>query len=75
MKICRFRDDVLVLASERVQSHAYGRGMIVRTGYFITNYDKINCDKLEYLNCVVWIENGTIQSRHFEKTNQSGEFL
>ena len=49
VKICRFRDDVLVLASERLKSHAYGRGMINRTFYFITNARKSVMTKLSTL--------------------------
>ena len=40
VKIGRFRDDVLVLASERLKSETYGRGMINRAGYFITKKRK-----------------------------------
>ena len=54
------------------RSHAYGRAMTNRAGYFTTKCDKINCDKLEYLNCEVWIENGTIQSRPLIKRTNLG---
>ena len=36
VKIWRFRDDILVLASERFTSNANGRGLIQRASYFIT---------------------------------------
>ena len=65
VKIWRFRDDVLVLASERLKSHTFGQGMIDRAGYFITKCKKISHDKIEYLDCEAWIENGTTQSRLF----------
>ena len=36
VKIWSFRDDILVLASERFTSNANGRGLIQRASYFIT---------------------------------------
>ena len=72
VKIWRFRDEVLVLASERLKSHTNGRSMINRAGYFTTKCKKIRNDKIEYLHCEVSIGNGTIQSRPFSETNQSG---
>ena len=67
VKIWRFRDDFLVLASKRLKTHAYGRRMINRAGYFITQCEKVSYDKIEYLDCEVWVENGTIQSKPFVK--------
>ena len=46
VKIWRFREDVLVLASERLKSHTYERGMINRAGCFITKCVKISDDKI-----------------------------
>ena len=45
VRIWRFQDDVLVLASERLKSHTSGRGMIKRAGYFNTKCEKIRHDK------------------------------
>ena len=53
VKIWRFHDDVLVLASERLKSHAYGRVMINQAGYFITKCEKMSHDKIENLYCEV----------------------
>ena len=72
MNIWRFRDDILVLASERFKTHAYGRGMINRAGYFITQCEKVSYDKIKYLDCEVWVENGTIQSKPFVKPTNLG---
>ena len=72
VKICRFRDDVLVLASERLKSHDYGRGMINRTFYFTTKCEKISHDQIEYLDCEVWIENGTIPSGPLKEPTSLG---
>ena len=72
VKIWRFRDDILVLASERLKTHTYGRGMINKAGYFITKCEKVSHEKIEYLDCEVWIENGTIQSRPFIKPTNLG---
>ena len=51
VKIWRFRDDILVLASERLKTHAHGRGMINRASYFITKCEKVSYDKIKYLYC------------------------
>ena len=39
-KILRFRDDSLVLVSEKETSYRYGRDMINRAGYFIATCEK-----------------------------------
>ena len=72
VKIWMFRDDILVLASERLKTHAYGRGMINRASFFITICEKVSQDKIEYLGCEVWIENGTIQSKPLIKPTNLG---
>ena len=56
VKIWRSRDDVLLLASERLKSLAYGPGVINRAGHFIAKCEKISHDTFEYLDCEVWIE-------------------
>ena len=75
VKIWRFRDEVLVLASERLKSHTDGRSMINREGYFTTKCKKIRNDKIEYLHCEVSIGNGTIQSRPFFENQPIWEFV
>ena len=67
VKIWMLRDDILVLAWERLKTHAYGRGMINRAGFFITICEKLSHEKIEYLDCEVCVENGTIQSKPFIK--------
>ena len=71
-KIWSFRDDILVLASERLKTHTYGRGMINRAGYFVTKCEKVSHDKIENLDCrsVDRKRHHPIQALH--KTNQFG---
>ena len=46
--------------------------MINQAGHFIAKCEKNSHDNIEYLDCEVWFENGTIQSRPFQKPTNLG---